>query len=189
MLLGPKLTDWIDETPLSLFVLCKKKEKKKVRAHFCFLFSVQLIAAVYPFMSNHRCMYPHIPMPGSSSEPVAVCFTTALSLCLSLPGIFSQFKLISRCALLYKKTPLSLFLSHSLSSCVRCIHPSLSHSLYLSASVSLLLSLSFPLSVRLTKKHLLCMGWCPLLATCPTFCFCAFFNCFALRLTSPTVFS
>ncbi|TNN77407.1 hypothetical protein EYF80_012371 [Liparis tanakae] len=29
---------------------------------------VQLIAAVYPFMSNHQCLYPLIPMPGSSNQ-------------------------------------------------------------------------------------------------------------------------
>lgn len=125
---------------LVFICLCEKKRKKKERfcAHICFLFSVQLIAAVYPFMSNHRCMYPHIPMPGSSSEPVAVCFMTALSLCLSLPGIFSQFKLISRCALLYKKKTQKKK-THFLSFC---------HVLYLPVSDAFIpLSLTFYISL------------------------------------------
>lgn len=47
-------------------------------------------------------------------------------------------------------------LSVTFSSCVRCIHPSLTH--YDSVSVSLLWSCPFPLSDRDTKKHLLCLN-------------------------------
>ncbi|KAM7380671.1 hypothetical protein PAMP_003949 [Pampus punctatissimus] len=50
---------------------------------------VQLIAAVHPFMSNHQCLYPHIPMPGSYSKPVAVCYMTALKLYLTSQYIFT----------------------------------------------------------------------------------------------------
>lgn len=53
------LLDWGGETSFSLFVYVKKK---KFCVHVGFLFSVRLIAAVYPFMSNHQCMYPHIPV-------------------------------------------------------------------------------------------------------------------------------
>lgn len=55
--------------------------------------------------------------------------------CNSLPSIFSQCKPIRRCAPLYK-TPLSLSPSRSLSSCIRGIHPSLSHSASLSFSIT-----------------------------------------------------
>lgn len=115
--------------------------------------------------------HPPIPKPGSYSKAGGACLTTALSLCLSLPGIFSQFKLISRCIAL-QKNPLSLFLSRSLSSCVRCIHPSLTH--YDSVSVSLLWPLPFPLSDRDTKKHLRTLfklmstfGYLPILPSLP----------------------
>lgn len=131
---------------------CKKRktEKTPLGVHICFLFSVQLIAAVCPFMSNHQCMYPHIPTAGSLSQRVAVCFGATSKARLSLPGTFSKFKLISRCALLYKKNPLSLFLSRSLSSCVRflsrsvsrflcCYRLSLSHTDYQEATTLLMM--------------------------------------------------
>lgn len=130
----------------------RKWKKTPLAVHICFLFSVQLIAAVCPFMSNHQCMYPHIPTAGSLSQRVAVCFGATSKACLSLPGTFSKFKLISRCALLYKKT-------HFLSFC---------HVLYLPVSdPSLALRLSFSVVIAslcptpTTKKPLLSLWWRP----------------------------
>ncbi|CAK6970292.1 Hypothetical predicted protein [Scomber scombrus] len=50
---------------------------------------VQLIAAVHPFMSNHQCLYPHIPMPGSYSKTVAVYYMTPLRLYLTSQYMFT----------------------------------------------------------------------------------------------------
>lgn len=129
-------------------------KKDRFCVHIYFLFSVQFIAAVYPFMSNHQCLYPHIPMPGSYSKPVAVCFMTAVKLYLTSQYIFTVQADQQVCTAL-SKTPLSLFLSRSLSSCVRCIHPSLSLSVSLSFSIIVSLSLFPTLSVWLPKKHLM----------------------------------
>lgn len=139
---------------MSLFVCV---EKKKFCIHIYFLFSVQFMAAVYPFMSNHQCLYPHIPVPGSYTKPVAVCFMTALKLYLTSQYISTIQVDQQVCTAL--QNPLSLLLSRFLSSCVRCIHPSLSFSLTISLSMSvsllLFLSVSFPLSVCLPNKHLM----------------------------------
>lgn len=99
-----------------------------------FLFSVQFIAAVYPFLSNHQCPYPHIPTPRSYGKLVAVCLTTAL-------GIFSQFT-EQVCTALQNPT-FSLSLTFSYLPVLDAFIP-LFHSL--SLSVSLLLFLSVPLS-------------------------------------------
>lgn len=119
---------------------CQKKERQKktpTGVHICFLFSVQLIAAVCPFMSNHQCMYPHIPTAGSLSRRVAVCFGATSKARLSLPGTFSKFKLISRCELLYKKT-------HFLSFC---------HVLYLPVSDPSRSASQFLCRYRLSPSH------------------------------------
>lgn len=153
------------------------KKQPVLRSHVYFLFSVQLIAAVYPFMSNHRCPYPHIPVPGSSSKPVAVCFTAALKVLLAFPAYCQSSS--SRCALLY--TPLSLFLSRSL---IFLCHMHSSLPLTMS-SVSLLFL--HAVWVWLPLKHLmygLNVRYFPILPRLPFLSLSCCF-CFVLRLRFP----
>lgn len=170
--------NWIDETSFSLLFV-HVNNKKRVCVRIGFLFSVWLIAAVYPFMSNCQCMHP---LPSQSQVPtvkLAACAWRQPWACVSrFPVYFSQLKLISRCALLYKKNPLSLFLSRSLSSCVRCIHPSRTH--YDCLSFSLMVCpfptlTEIPRSIYSVKADVH-------LATCPSYPF-------ALCLTLLIVFS
>lgn len=122
-----------------LFFICLCEKTGFVFTYF--LFSVQLIAAVYPFMSNHQCLYPHIPVPGSYSKLVAVCFMTALKLYLASQCIFTV-----QAAGVHCSTPHFLSFCHVLlPSCVRYIHPFLSLSIS-SVSLLLFLTVSFPLS-------------------------------------------
>lgn len=80
--------------------------------HIYFLFSVQLIAAVYPFMSNHQCLYPHIPVPGSYSKPVTLCFMTALKLYLTSQCIFTVQADQQVCTALHPTFSLSVTFSY-----------------------------------------------------------------------------
>lgn len=148
---------------LYLSVWGKKKRKGFVFTFVsCFQFgSLQLCI--------HLCQTTSACIPTSQRQAPAAELQPRASRqpaqpCVWLPGAFSQLELVSRCAPLYK-TPLSLFLSRSRSSCVRCIHPSLA--LSPSVSISLFFSLSHPpRSLSLTKKHLMCvlmslLGYCP----------------------------
>lgn len=161
-----------------LFIcLCGKKDRFCVRIYF--LFSVQFIAAVHPFMSNHRYLYPHIPKPCSYSEPVAVCFMTALKLYLTSQYVFTVQADQQVCIALQNQ--LSLFLSRSLSSCVRCIIPL---SCCLSQFLYYCLSLSFSHSLSLTSQEASdvftdVLTWLlSQLILCCSLC-----NCFALLLS------
>lgn len=128
-------------------------------------------------MSNHQCLYPHIPMPGSYSKTVAVYYMTPLKLYLTSQYMFTVQADQQVCTALQNPT-FSLFLSRSLSSCIRCIHPFLT--LSLSVSLLLFLSVAFPLSVWFPKKwH---VWWCGFLVTSLT-CFYYLYSlchCFAL---------
>lgn len=138
----------------------------------------------------HQCIYPHIPVPGSHCKPVAVCIMTAFSLLLS--SAFSQLKLISRCALLYKN-PLSLFLSRSPSSCQ--LHSSLSLTLCISLSWFLYYSLSlFPSLHQTYQKASVWVdvhSWLLSQLTLAAFALSLFFFYLfcSLPLPPPTVFS
>ena len=139
-----------------IFFICLRR-KKQVTIYF--LFSVQLFAAVYPFMSNHQYLYPPIPMPSSYNK--AVCYMTGLK-----PYLASQyeFMLISRC---------THALQSSLSSCICCIHPSFTLSLSVYSS-----PLFLSPSLGLTYQEASDVCWCPFLFTFPT-CLCFLYNCFA----------
>lgn len=164
---------WIYETSFSLLVCVK------ITA-FVFTF-----ISCFQFSSLQLCI--HLCQTTSACILTSQCQGSYIKLwlpatwhpsnCISLPSICSQFKMISRCAVFYK-TPLSLFLSRSLSSCIRHIHPFLT--LSLSVSLLLFLSDSFPLSVWFPKKwH---VWWCAFLVTSLTWlcCLCSLCHCFAL---------
>lgn len=133
----------IYETSFSLFVYMKKTNRFCL--HIYFLFSVQHTAAVYPLMSNHQCLYPHIPLSGSYNKPVAVCFMTALKLYLASQYIFTVQADQQVCTALQNPTfslsvTFSIFLCQMHSSLYLCLSQFLSYCCSLSLSHSLSLT-------------------------------------------------
>ena len=121
------------------------------QVHTYFLFSVQFIAAVYPFLSNHQCPYPHIPTSGSykkrKKEKCLLSASWQPSNCNSLPRVFSQRELISRCASLDRKKPtFSLSDTFSVFPVSDAVIP-LSHSASLSFSIIVSLRPAPPRSI------------------------------------------
>lgn len=174
---------------MSLFVCVEKKKKKS----FVFTF-----ISCFQFSSWQLCI--HLCQTTSACIPTSRCLAPTLNLwlsvswqpsnCISLPSIFPQFKLISRCALLYKTH--FLFFCHVLylpvSDAFIPLSLSLTISLFMSVSLLLFLSVSFPLSVCLPKKHLMpCTEVLSWFLSCS--CYLRFlFNCFCSSSDFPTIF-
>lgn len=129
----------------------KRKKKNRFCVHIYFLFSVQLIAAVYPFMSNHQCLYPHIPMPGSYNNPVSVCFMAEPQTVCRFPVYFHSS---NQSAGVHCSTkPHFLSFCHVLYLPVSDAFIPLTHPLFLSQFLYYCFFLSLSHSIRLTYQE------------------------------------
>lgn len=147
MLLGPKLTDWIDETPLSLFVCVKKKKKKG---------SCSLLFPVFS-SANCSCVSIYVKPPVHVSPHPNARFLQWTCSCL-LHDSLEPVSLASRyiftvqadqqvCTALQKNPTFSLSVTFSIFLCQ--MHSSLS----LSLSISLCLSFSIIVSLFPTLRQ------------------------------------